>query len=266
MTWEQAINHIRTSADHERLVRDFFFDDPLEEACDRYWRSTEWAAIRAIVGSGRGRAALDIGAGRGIASYALAKDGWQVTALEPDPSSLVGAGAIKSLVAATSVPITVVQTWGENLPFTDNEFDLVFCRQALHHAKDLSQLIREMARVTRKNGLVIAVREHVLSKLDDLDEFLAAHPLHSLYGGEHAYLLKDYTSSLTSAGLRLQRVLNPLESDINLYPLTKGKLKQQIARKWRLPSERLIPDWVLRLKGALMTIPGRTYSFVARKL
>ena len=43
--------------------------------------------------------ALDLGAGRGISSYALAREGWQVTALEPDPSMLIGAGAIRSLVA-----------------------------------------------------------------------------------------------------------------------------------------------------------------------
>ena len=41
--------------------------------------------------------ALDVGAGRGIASYALAREGFTVTVLEPDDSHLVGAGAIRSL-------------------------------------------------------------------------------------------------------------------------------------------------------------------------
>ena len=33
--------------------------------------------------------ALDLGAGNGILSYALAREGWSVTAVEPDPSALV---------------------------------------------------------------------------------------------------------------------------------------------------------------------------------
>ncbi len=40
---------------------------------------------------------LDVGAGQGVSSYAFAKDGWDVTALEPDPSCTVGVGAIKAL-------------------------------------------------------------------------------------------------------------------------------------------------------------------------
>jgi hypothetical protein len=98
-----------------------------------------------------------------------------------------------------------------------------------------------------------------------LQVFLEAHPLHRLYGGEHAYLLAEYIGALTQAGLRLVSVLNPLSTDINLYPLSRDELKSRIAAKWRLPSPRLIPDWMLRLKGDAMNDPGRPYSFVGRK-
>jgi ubiquinone/menaquinone biosynthesis C-methylase UbiE len=265
MTWEEAVNHVRTDPSKADFIKDFFFDDPLEAACDRYWRSTEWVAVRQKIGEGRGRKALDVGAGRGISSYALAMDGWEVTALEPDPSTVVGAGAIETLATTTQAKIRVVRTWGEQLPFEDSEFDIVFARQVLHHARDLRALCREIARVLKPAGLAIAIREHVITRPEDLQAFLERHPLQQYYGGEHAYLLNDYVTAIENAGLRITSVLNPLESDINLYPLTQQQLKSRIASKWRLPSTQWIPDWLLRLKGSLMNDPGRPYSFIASK-
>lgn len=265
MSWEQAVRHVRNQTGQEQFVRDFFFDDPLTEACERYWHSSEWLAVRRIIGLGEGRRALDVGAGRGIASYALARDGWQVAALEPDGSALVGAAAIDELAAQTGLPIEVSRTWGESLPYGDSRFELVLCRQVLHHAHDLRALCREVARVLLPGGRLLATREHVLSRPEDLPAFLDAHPLHSLYGGEHAYVLAEYTGAIVGAGLKLRATLNPLASDINLYPLSREGLKRRIAAKWGVPGGWCIPDWLLRLKGARMQQPGRPYSFVAVK-
>lgn len=41
----------------------------------------------------------------GISIYALAKLGWRVTALDPDPSTIVGAGAFRLLAEESSLPI-----------------------------------------------------------------------------------------------------------------------------------------------------------------
>ena len=40
----------------------------------------------------------------------------QVTAVEPDPSDLVGAGAIRALSKETGVAIEVVEAFGEAVP------------------------------------------------------------------------------------------------------------------------------------------------------
>jgi hypothetical protein len=69
------------------------------------------------------------GAGRGIASYALAVDGWSVTTLELDGSTLTGRGAIEQIQAGSGLPINIVGEWGESLPFADNSFDLAYCRR-----------------------------------------------------------------------------------------------------------------------------------------
>ena len=189
-TWEEAVLWLKAQPEEVELVRACFFDDPLIDAAERYYASSEWDAVRKLTGPTGGRA-LDVGAGRGISSYALARDGWQVTALEPDPSAVVGAGAIEQLATASNLPIEVVRDWGESLPFPDASFDLVYGRQVLHHARDLPTLCAEMARVLKPAGTFIATREHVIFKDADLAVFLAEHPLHRLYGGENAYRLAN---------------------------------------------------------------------------
>src|SRR5579862_2301134 len=96
LSWEDAVSWLRSQPDKAQLVLECYYDDPPLAAARRYYASGEWQAVRALLGTMRGRA-LDVGAGRGIASYALARDGFEVTALEPDPSELIGAGAIRAL-------------------------------------------------------------------------------------------------------------------------------------------------------------------------
>jgi SAM-dependent methyltransferase len=262
LSWEDAVTWLKTQPDQIDLVRACFYDDPLIESARRYRDSSEWRAVREFLTT-TGRA-LDLGAGRGIASYALAKDGWQVTALEPDSSAMVGANAIRGLAKESGLAIQVVEKWGEQLPFPEESFDLVHARAVLHHARDLRVLCGEAGRVLKKGGIFIATREHVITRREDLPLFLANHPLHGLYGGENAYLLDEYLAAIRAAGIRLSTVLNPFQSDINLYPETKTGLKRRIARQLGLPG-LWVPDWVLSWLGRLGNAPGRLYTFVGRK-
>jgi SAM-dependent methyltransferase len=267
LSWEAAVASLKAQPSQRALVDACFYDDPLLSAAQRYHASTEWQAVRALlpVAAGARRTALDVGAGRGISAFAFAKDGWRVTALEPDPSSQVGAGAIRELAQQAGVNIDVVQTWGEQLPFADAAFDVVHCRQVLHHAKDLRQLCREVARVLKPGGRFIATREHVISGAQDLPAFLNSHPLHRLYGGEHAYVLDEYLAAIGAAGIHIDQVLNPYQSDINTYPETLAGIKQRWARRSRLPVAGLVPDALLSWVGARLQTPGRLFTFVGRK-
>jgi SAM-dependent methyltransferase len=265
ITWEAAVEQLKRRPESAELVRACFYDDPLLGAAERYWKSTEWRAVRNHLPTRPGTA-LDIGAGRGISAYALARDGWKVTALEPDPSATVGAAAIRSLAVASAETIDVVETWGEDLPFRDASFDLVHCRQVLHHARDLKQLCCQIGRVLKPGGTFVASREHVISRKDDLPRFLESHPLQALYGGENAYLLQEYTDAIQLGAVRLKHVLNPMASDINLYPSSLAEVKARWARKLRLPSASWIPDALLSLWGARSQTPGRLYTFIGIKV
>jgi SAM-dependent methyltransferase len=263
LTWEEAVLWLRAQPDQRELVRACFYDDPLLAAAERYRASAEWSAIRALLPSPPG-SALDLGAGRGIASYALARDGWQTTALEPDPGLIVGAGAIRALAAESGLPIAVSQQWGEKLPFESDRFDVVFGRAVMHHARDLRSFSNEAARVLKPSGTFVCVREHVVSSPGQLRRFLDAHPLHRHYQGENAYKLRQYLGAIEGSGLLLRQVLNPFASEINLFPDSRAALRERMAKSWRVPP-RLLPGWLLDVLGALRRDPGRLYTFVAVK-
>jgi len=259
MTWEQAVEWLRGQPGQEALVKACFFDDPLLEAAKRFHQSEEWVETRKRLPDPPGKV-LDLGAGRGISSYALAKDGFAVTALEPDPSSLVGAGAICSLAEESGLPITVVQEWGEQLPFPDHSFDLAHGRQVLHHARDLPGLCREVARVLKPGGAFLATREHVVDRPEDLPFFLAGHPLHHLYGGENAFSLPQYIAAIEEAGFWFSEILAPFDSAINYFPATWNQVEAL--------AQELCPGEVENVAASLRRVyraPGRIFTFSAVK-
>jgi SAM-dependent methyltransferase len=267
MTWEQAVQTLRDRPDQAELVRACYYDDPLMATARRYHASAEWRALRKLLPAPRpGATALDIGSGRGISAFAFASDGWTTSALEPDPSAVVGAAAIRSLSAESGVPIAVHEQWGESLPFADAAFDVVHCRAVLHHARDLAALAREIARVLKPGGVFAGTREHVVTRHEDIPAFQAGHPLHALYGGEYAYLVDEYQGAIRAAGLRLVRTLNPLQSDINTAPATMAEIKRRWAGRLGLGAlSGLVPDALLAFRGAHLDAPGRLYTFIAAK-
>lgn len=264
MTWEQAVQWLRDQPDQQELVRHCYFDDPLLDAAKRYHREDEWQAVRELLPAEPGLA-LDVGAGRGISSYALAADGWKVEALEPDPSSLAGAGAIQEIITATGLPINITSSKGERLPFDDDHFDIVHARQVLHHADNLEQFCRELIRVLKPGGVFLATREHVISSDEDLPIFLEHHPLHKLYGGENAFTLDQYIRAIRNAGATLKRVLTPLETPINYFPTPAQAVRKQAAAILGVGESTPLSQRDIIRAGRLMPTPGRLFSFLAEK-
>lgn len=181
-------------------------------------------------------------------------------------------------VALDIRPARGVQLIGDvqALGIRDASFDVVLCTEVLEHLPEPQRAADEMFRVLRPGGIFVAVREHVISKASDLQAFLDDHPLHHLYGGEHAFLLDRYLGALSSAGFKPVEVLSPLQSPINLFPYTFDSLREAVIDRasQRLPAR---PLWRKalgsnRVFAALLSLaarfdnrPGRLYSFIAHK-
>jgi SAM-dependent methyltransferase len=275
MTWEQAVGWLRAQPDQQALVRDCYFDDPVEAAAERFLVGEEWQAIRETLRGYLPGRVLDLGAGRGIVTHAFARAGCQVSALEPDPSALVGRGAIETLLEKTGLEADVRGGSAERMPFPDAAFDVVYGRAVLHHARDLEQLCREAARVLRPEGTFLATREHVISRPEDLPVFLAAHPLHRFYGGETAYPLARYVAAIERAGFALERPMGPFDTPINFAPMTRAEVRDMARRRLKQKVGSRLARWLMHLPAVARGqarhlssecgVPGRHYSFLARK-
>lgn len=271
ISWEAAVQELRSDPSMERLVRECYFDDPLSSALIRYSTSLEWEGIQALIRAELGPApgyAVEIGAGRGLVSFALSQMGWRVSAVEPDPSTIVGAGAIRSWASASGAAVDVISGYAESVPLADGTADLVIMRQALHHSSDIIKACEEVRRVLRPGGVFLALREHVLLRPSDLASFQSGHPLHHRYGGEHAYTLDAYLASFAAAGLTASRTLGPLSSDINTAPKRTTDYLPPRFRTPVLTSKLTSPllTSLLSMWGHYAFLPGSLYTFVVKRV
>jgi ubiquinone/menaquinone biosynthesis C-methylase UbiE len=268
MTWEEAVDFLRQSPKNNKLIRDTYLLKDLKVNVDNYRNSEEYKIIlsmlRPLFNKFDGIRVVDIGAGNGILAINLALDGFQVTALEPDPSEWVGSGAIKKLKEAYQLNnLEINMAFGESLPLKSNSQKVVFCRQVLHHAHNLDKFVAETYRVLKAGGYIITLRDHVVSSEYQKKQFLNTHPLHKYYGGENAFRLEEYKVAFSRAGFNLVQIFKPSDSPLNYEPWSMKELRRRLGVFSYIP---LLPNLSWRiLMFRLNRMPGRLYSFVAKK-
>lgn len=231
--WETQVEWLRQQPDMKQFIIDCYMDEDVTIAAERFSQSEEFAEVRKWAvhwGLPQGGKVLDVGAGSGISAYAWAVTGYEVVALEPNPGNTAGAGAIRRLSNQTGVPIEICLEHGERTGLTGDSFDLVYCREVLHHAADLNQMCREAFRVLRPGGIMMATREHVVSRPEQLSQFLQQHPTHWLAGTEMAYPLSEYQRALTQAGFKILRTYGPMDTVVNYYPTPSAAVNAQALR------------------------------------
>lgn len=274
MNTEEAIRQLRCDPQYTELIRDSYLEQDVFESAKRFRYSAEFAEVQNLLGNCiSGGKVLDLGAGNGIATRAFAESGARlVYALEPDPSDEIGRGAIRCL--SENLPVEPVDAFGENIPLADNEVDLVYARQVLHHTSDLTRVLRECARVLKPGGGFFACREHVVDGEEQLRAFLRDHPVHQLTGGEKAYRLDEYVEAIRASGLSLENTLGPWDTIINAFPTVRSTaelkrypctvLERRFGTVGALISQAPGVEALVwrRLKRPT---PGRLYSFLATK-
>jgi 2-polyprenyl-6-hydroxyphenyl methylase / 3-demethylubiquinone-9 3-methyltransferase len=97
-----------------------------------------------------GKRALDVGCGGGLLAEEFAAMGFAVTGIDPSEASLAAA---RAHAAASGMRIDYRPGSGDELPFENETFDVVYCCDVLEHIPNWDAVIGEISRVLKQNGI-----------------------------------------------------------------------------------------------------------------
>jgi SAM-dependent methyltransferase len=172
------------------------------------WNDQNWLAnghsfdvlLGRYILEARGLRVLEVGAAKAWAApFWLERDcEFVATDILVDPKIGLGRGAFYGDFGR-------VQADGEHLPFADESFDVTYCVATLHHALDLGKMVREMARVTRRGGLVAGLNEGTrgVGRSADNPEQSGEKELGI---NEHVHTVWAYLATFTRAGVTVRRM------------------------------------------------------------
>ena len=100
----------------------------------------------------RDKEILELGCGLGEASTYLALCGANVTATDLSSGMLEVAN---KLALKNGTSIKTIKCDADSLPFPDNQFDIVYCSNLLHHV-DIEITVKEIYRVLKNGGVFVA--------------------------------------------------------------------------------------------------------------
>jgi SAM-dependent methyltransferase len=108
------------------------------------------------------------------------------------------------LLGAMGKKITRMPGDFHHLDFPDHHFDFVVGSAVLHHAVDMSQMLRESRRVLKPRGQLVAIREPVWPLLKLKSCSRTQSRLVAAGVNEHFYTLAEYRRFFLEAGFCLQ--------------------------------------------------------------
>ena len=104
-----------------------------------------------------GNRILDVGCGEGLAEVSIGRlhiSQMQLFGIDLSPAKVAQA---RQETASHNLRARFAAADACHLPFVDAAFDSLFCIAVLQHIRDIPTAVREFARVTRKDGRIVAV-------------------------------------------------------------------------------------------------------------
>lgn len=205
-------------------------NDVLSLGNDRLWR----IATRRAVAPRAGERILDLAAGTGASSVALARSGADVVAADFSPGMIAeGRRRHGSGAPGGGIPnLEFVEADATDLPFHDDEFDAVTMSFGLRNVNDPRKALAELLRVTRPGGRIVVC------------EF--SHPPSPAFGG----LYRFYN------GRVLPAVARAISSNAEAYQY----LNESIA-DW--PDQRTLSSWMREAGWADVAYRNLSFGIVA---
>lgn len=199
---------------YDRYAREYAHKNDTEPFNAFYERP----AVLALLGEVAGLRVLDAGCGPGAHARALQERGAIVTGCDRS-------GAELALARERLAPGTRLDELDLScpLPYADGEFDAVLCSLTLHYLQDWSGPLREMHRVLRGGGRLVASTHHPIQdySLSGSDDYFATELWddHWTLGGREVPIsyyrrpLSAMTDAFGAAGFAIERIAEPPPAD-----------------------------------------------------
>jgi len=184
---------------------------------------------------------LDIGCGGGLLAEEFARWGCQVSGIDPSPLSIQTA---LEHARASGLQIDYRVGVGEQLPFEDGSYPIVYCCDALEHVDDVDCVVGEIARVLQPGGIFLydTINRTFPSKLvmiKLLQDWSATSLLpRNLHVWDKFITPSELQHILASNGLVNQQtvglspVANPLALTVALVRRKRGSLTVEQLSRW----------------------------------
>ncbi len=189
----------------------------------------EWPAQLSLVGDFRGKEILDVGCGLGEKSRYFATHG-AASVLGLDSSlAFRGHWSRQARIANLSAVLGDMNELDQVPELPGKDFDLIVAFQTLMFAKDLGQVVKEIASKLKRGGILVCSVPHpfrfvALKKETDDIEYGRAYSYartytYAVFGNpfvtlsHHVARFSEYLNALADAGLTLERVEEPVVTD-----------------------------------------------------
>ena len=129
----------------------------LKNLREQWWDAAFSEFLQETLGPRPGTRILDVGCGDGTAEIALARLRISQLKLFGIDRDARRAAQASHEARAHNLRLGVAAGDVQHLPFREASFDATFCVAVLQHVNDLAGAVRELARVTRAGGRVLAV-------------------------------------------------------------------------------------------------------------
>lgn len=208
----------------------------LKHLRERWWDDAFTRFLRDTVQPRAGRRILDVGCGTGTAEVRLSR--LQLTQVSLVAVDLNVERVQQALGAARShnIRASFAAADGQALPFADDTFDAAFCVAVLQHVADVGAAVRDLARVTRPGGRLVAVEPDNSARYfySSVDAGMRAFEASGQFFASLAAERTDATDA--AVGPRLPSLFAGCGIellDVQLFPVSRARLGVPAATLWK---------------------------------
>jgi SAM-dependent methyltransferase len=237
---------------------DAFTSATLKHLRERWWDEAFTTFVRDTVQPRAGKRILDVGCGSGTAEVNLSR--LRLTQVQLFAVDLIVDRVRDARIAAQSHNARAYFAAADagSLPFGDEAFDSSFCVAVLQHLRDVPRAVRELARVTRPGGRIVAVEPDNEARYfySSSDAGMRAYEAAGQFFSAIAHARGDATDASVGPKLPLLFVQNGIHPlDVHLFPVSRAQLGAPPETLWHGRREAVqaavqrAPDEAIRRLG-----------------